>query len=167
MRNLLMLMVLFSVVACGPSKKLKTDEIKEEKQIEVVEVRESIENEAVAEKTTEDKKEVETDSGVVIRADEVAIDSDGNIAAKGNVEVIGRKTEKKSEVKKQIEKQVKRTTAEVSQKTEEQLEKIEKKSVKEKQVESSGWSLWWWLIVLLVVFVVYLKVKSKFSYFRF
>lgn len=154
---------MFSVVACGSSKKLKTDEFKEEKQIEVVEVRESIENESVAEKTTEGKKEVETDSGVVIRADEIVIDSDGNIAAKGNVEVTGRKTEKKYEAKKEIDKYSEKSFTEEARIKENQISKTERKLAKEKQVDSYGWSLLWYVFLLLIVFLVFKKLRSKFN----
>lgn len=151
------------LMACGSSKKLKTDEFKEEKQIEVVETQKFEENETVVEKNTEYKDEVETNFGVVIQADEVAIDSAGNITAKGNVEVAARKTEKKYEAKKEIEKYSGKSFTEEARRKENQISKTERKLAKEKQVDSSGWSLLWYVFLLLIVFLVFKKLRSKFN----
>lgn len=177
---ILLIIIAFLLTSCGSVKKNKRTEIREEKKTEVVEKKESTEvaktTESESQKTTEkiqnEKIQTETHSDRTVTADEVFIDKDGNLSAKGNVQVNESRKEKTSE-----ESQSNETTSESEKSVTNELSKSdnsessksesstkEKTTEKNKQTKSSIWIDLWWLWLLIagaVIFFVYRKVKQR------
>lgn len=180
---ILAIVIVIMAASCGPTKKHKSSELKETEQKEFVVSNEithtdtgsEIQKKNTSEEIKEEKRETETDSDRTITADEVFVDKDGNISAKGNVIVTEKSKEKtkelsntkKNDSETEKTKEFEKSTANKSEASESSSSTTEETTELKKESEGFLPLKYWWLIVLLVVFVIYLKVKSKFSYFRF
>lgn len=174
---ILAIVIVIMAASCGPTKKHKSSELKETEQKEFVVSNEithtdtgsEIQKKNTSEEIKEEKRETETDSDRTITADEVFVDKDGNISAKGNVIVTEKSKEKLSETTKtnktkteaETSKEFESLTTHKSETSESSKSSKEEKRELNKESEGLIVFKYWWLFLLLIAFVVYRKIKSK------
>lgn len=174
---ILAIVIVIMAASCGTTKKHKSSELKETEQKEFVVSNEithtdtgsETQKKNTSEEIKEEKRETETDSDRTIMADEVFVDKDGNISAKGNVVVTEKSKEKLSETtntnktktEAETSKEFESLTTHKSETSESSKSSKEEKRELNKESEGLIVFKYWWLFLLLIAFVIYRKIKSK------